>query len=91
MSILSKIGITKEAIARLLGIHRTVEVQDDSFKPKTKTVHRGRGRPKGQKIPQRIVDAVRKAHHTSTNQELADKYGVSNYWVWCIRHNKFRK
>lgn len=90
MSILAKIGITKEAVAKLLGIHTTVEAQPTKWKP-LDNKKRGRGRPKGQKIPQWVVDAVRSSHHTYTAKELSKKYGVSDYWVWAIRHNKFRK
>jgi len=95
MSILTKIGITKEAIARLLGVHKTVAVGKPvgkpEWKPFNKTAKRGRGRPKGQKIPQWVVDAVRNSHKTYTAKELSQKYGVSNYWVWAVRNNKFRK
>ena len=106
MSILTKIGITKEAIARLLGVHKTVAVEKselNSLNKKTKhgggrpkgrknkkTKHGG-GRPKGRKIPQWVVEEVRNSHKTFTAKELSEKYGVSHYWVWAIRNNKFRK
>lgn len=82
MSILNKIGITKDAIAKLLGISRTVDV------PQSK--QRRFGRPVGHKIDQKIVDAIRKAPKSYTIKELADKYEVSTYWVWSVRHNKIR-
>ena len=91
MSILTKIGITKEAIARLLGVHKTVAIEEPQWKPLSKKTKRGRGRPKGQKIPQWVVDAVRNSHKSFTAKELSTKYGVSDYWVWAIRNNKFRK
>lgn len=81
MKILEKLGITKESVARLLGVSITVE------KLKSKKV----GRPKGRKIPYDIVEAVRSAHKTYTHQELADKYGVSYYWVYAIRRNLYRR
>lgn len=82
MSLLSKIGITKESIARLLGVSQTVEVKRKS-RPKL-------GRPKGRMIDQSVVDAVRSASETYTLKELADRYGVSQYWVWSVRNNKTR-
>ena len=92
MNILTKIGISKESIARLLGIHQTVDTKEDSKNPATKrTVRRGSGRPKGLHIPQSVVVAVRKTHKSYTNQEIADKFGVSYYWVWSVRNNRIRK
>lgn len=90
MSILSKIGITKEAIARLLGVHKTVAIEEPQWKPLSKKIKRGRGRPKGQKIPQWVVEAVRNSHKSFTAKELSTKYGVSDYWVWSVRKNKLR-
>ena len=92
MNILNKIGISKESIARLLGIHKTVDTKEEAINPTTKrTVKRGSGRPKGLHIPQSIVVAVRKTHKSYTNQEIADKFGVSYYWVWAVRQNRIRK
>ena len=91
MSILTKIGITKEAIARLLGVHKTVAVEKPEWKPLNKKTKHGGGRPKGRKIPQWVVEEVRNSHETFTAKELAEKYGVSHYWVWAIRNKKFRK
>lgn len=81
MKILEKLGITKESVAKLLGVSVTVD------RSKQKKL----GRPKGRKIPYGIVEAVRSAHRTYTNQELADKYGVSYYWVYAIRKNMYRR
>ena len=83
MSLLQKLGITKDSISKLLGIQRTVDVPATTKRKKL-------GRPVGHKIDQSVVDAVRKASKTYTIQELADRYNVSNYWVWCVRHNKLR-
>lgn len=92
MNILTKIGISKESIARLLGIHKTVDAKEEAINPTTKrTVKRGSGRPKGLHIPQSVVVAVRKTHKSYTNQEIADKFGVSYYWVWSVRNNRIRK
>lgn len=91
MSILSKIGITKDSIAKLLGIRNETNPKPKSWSPLDKSIKRRRGRPKGQKIPQWVVDAVRNSHKTYTAKELSEKYGVSNYWVWAVRNNKFRK
>lgn len=78
MQILNKLGISKEAIARLLGT-----------KPVETEVKR-KGRPRGRFIPDHIVDAVRAEHRSCTDKEIALKYGVSNYWVWCVRNRKLR-
>ena len=81
MKILEKLGITKELVAKLLGVSVTV----DSAKQKKL------GRPKGRKIPYNIVKGVRSAHRSNTNQELGDKYNVSCYWVYAIRKNMYRR
>ncbi len=60
-----------------------------TLKPK-RSQKRGRGRPKGLKIPQQIVDAVRQADKSMTNKQLAAKYRVSYFWVWSVRSNKLR-
>ena len=86
MNILEKLGISKDSIARLLGVSRTVDLGATN-----QTKKRGRGRPAGLRIPQSVVDAVRKANKSYTNQELADKHGVSLYWVWSVRSNKIRR
>lgn len=80
MKILEKLGITKESIAKLLGVPATVS------NPKKKKY----GRPKGRKIPYDIVKAVRSASKTYTYKELADKYGVSYFWVYSIRKGSYR-
>ena len=82
MNILEKLGITKDSIAKLLGVHKTVTAKI--------VKKRKAGRPKGSKIPQSVVDAVRKANKSYNCQELADKYGVSHFWVWSVRNNKLR-
>ena len=86
MNILEKLGISKDSIARLLGVSRTVDLGATN-----QTKKRGRGRPAGLRIPQSVVEAVRKANKSYTNQELADKHGVSLYWVWSVRSNKIRR
>lgn len=91
MNILEKLGISKDSIARLLGVSKTVDVKPEHKTTTSRTKKRGRGRPAGLKIPQSIVEAVRKADKSYTNQELADKYGVSHYWVWGVRSNKLRR
>jgi len=68
-----------------------VEVKEAprALKPK-RTAKRGRGRPKGIKIPRAIVDAVLQADKSVTNKQLAAKYRVSYYWVWSVRSKKLR-
>ena len=92
MNILEKLGISKDSIARLLGVSRTVDLKpDDQTSTTNRTKKRGRGRPAGLRIPQSVVEAVRRANKSYTNQELADKHGVSLYWVWSVRSNKIRR
>jgi len=88
MNILNEI---KSGISRLLGVHKTVETKEAprTLKPK-RSPKRGRGRPKGLKIPQQIVDAVRKADKSISDKQLAAKYRVSHYWVWSVRNYKMR-
>ena len=88
MNILNEI---KRGISRLLGVHKKVETKEvlRTLKPK-RSQKRGRGRPKGLKIPQQIVDAVRQADKSMTNKQLAAKYRVSYFWVWSVRSNKLR-
>ncbi len=88
MNILNEI---KNGISRLLGVHKTVETKEAPRTLKSKrSPKRGRGRPKGMKIPQQIVDAVRQADKSMTNKQLAAKYRVSYFWVWSVRSNKLR-
>ena len=88
MNILNKI---KSGISRLLGVHKTVETKEAprTLKPK-RSPKRGRGRPKGWKIPRAIVDAVLQADKSISNKQLAAKYRVSYYWVWSVRSKKLR-
>ena len=88
MNILNEI---KSGISRLFGVHKTLETKETpkTLKPK-RSPKRGRGRPKGLKIPQQIVDAVRQADKSMTNKQLAAKYRVSYFWVWSVRRNKLR-
>jgi hypothetical protein len=88
MNILNEI---KSGISRLLGVHKTLETKEAPRTLKPKRIQkRGRGRPKGLKIPQQIVDAVRQADKSMTNKQLAAKYRVSYFWVWSVRSNKLR-
>ena len=91
MSILKTLGLTKDAISRLLGVHKTVETQPVLTSRQTKPKKRQRGRPVGRRIDQSIVEAVRSAHETFTVRELSAKYGVSPYWVMMVRKGKLRK
>jgi hypothetical protein len=88
MNILNEI---KSGISRLLGVHKKVETKEvlRTLKPK-RSPKRGRGRPKGLKIPRAIVDAVLQADKSVTNKQLAAKYRVSYFWVWSVRSKKLR-
>jgi acyl CoA:acetate/3-ketoacid CoA transferase len=88
MNILNEI---KNGISRLLGVHKTVDTKGSPKTLKSKRIKkRGRGRPKGMKIPREIVDAVLQADKSVTNKQLAAKYRVSCYWVWSVRSKKLR-
>jgi len=82
----------KSGISRLLGVHKKLETKETPRTLKSKrSPKRGRGRPKGLRIPQQIVDAVRQADKSVTNKQLAAKYHVSYFWVWSVRSNKIRR
>jgi len=88
MNILNEI---KNGISRLLGVHKTLETKETPRTLKSKrSPKRGRGRPKGMKIPREIVDAVLQADKSMTNKQLAAKYRVSYFWVWSVRSKKLR-
>lgn len=88
MSILKSIGLTKEAIAKLLGIkHQATD------KPEVKVIRRKKSRNgrKSWSVSDKVVKLVRSEDPSKTLDEVARKYKVSIYWVWAIRHNKIRK
>jgi hypothetical protein len=88
MNILNEI---KSGISRLLGVHKTMETKEAPRTLKSKrSPKRGRGRPKGLKIPQQIVDAVLQADKSLTIRQIAAKYRVSCFWVWSVRAKKLR-
>jgi hypothetical protein len=88
MNILNEI---KNGISRLLGVHKTLETKEAPRTLKSKrSPKRGRGRPKGLRIPQQIVDAVLQADKSVTNKQLAAKYHVSYFWVWSVRSKQLR-
>jgi hypothetical protein len=82
MNILKRLGLTAESVAKMLGVKPKTAPE---LAPKPKL-----GRPKGRKIPDEIVKAVRAEHHTTTLEEICKKYGVSMYWAWSIRNYKSR-
>jgi len=88
MNILNEI---KNGISRLLGVHKTVEIKKTPRTLKSKRIQkRGRGRPKGLRIPREIVDAVLQADKSISDKQLAAKYCVSHFWVWSVRSKKLR-
>lgn len=88
MSILQTLGLTKDAIARLLGVTQApVQQPKSTTAPKSRKTYKGR---KQWKISKRVVDAVRNEPSNKTLVELSHKYNVSVYWVWCVRKNKIR-
>lgn len=88
MNILNEI---KSGISRLLGVHKTVETKEAPKTLKSKrSPKRGRGRPKGMKIPREIVDAVLQEDKSLTIRQLAAKYRVSCFWIWSVRAKKLR-
>jgi len=88
MNILNEI---KSGISRLFGVHKTVEIKKTPRTSKSKRINkRGRGRPKGLRIPREIVDAVLQADKSLTIRQLAAKYRVSCFWVWSVRAKKLR-
>lgn len=82
MNILKQLGLTAESIAKLLGVKPKNQAE---IQPKPKL-----GRPKGRKIPDEIVKAVRAEHPTTTLEEICKKYQVSMYWAWSVRNYRSR-
>ena len=88
MSILQTLGLTKDAIARLLGVTQApVQQPKPITAPKSRKTYKGR---KQWTISKRVVDAVRNEPSNKTLVELSHKYNVSVYWVWSVRKNKIR-
>ena len=87
MSILARLGLTKEGIAKLLGIEPKQCVAETTLKPKRKKTFKGR---KQWEISDKVVEAVRAEPAHRTLEEIARKHKVSIYWVWCVRKNRIR-
>lgn len=87
MSILTALKLTKESIAKLLGLNHTI---DQSKQKLQVTKKRGRGRPVDRFIPESVVESIRRADKTFTIRELAKKHKVSYGYVWKVRNNKVR-
>lgn len=87
MSILTRLGLTKEGIAKLLGIEPKQIVWEAAPKPKRKKTFKGR---KQWKIADNVVAAVKAEPAHRTLEEIARKHKVSIYWVWCVRKNRIR-
>jgi len=85
MSILQRLGITKSAISKILGIKETPEP-----KGKRRAKRKSYTGRKKWNIPQSTVDAIRLEPDHRTLTELAHKYKVSVYWVWSVRKNRIR-
>jgi hypothetical protein len=94
MSILKTLGLTKDAISRLLGVHKTVETQPSVANRQAKIrIRKAKKTFKGREkwhISKAIVDAVRAEPATKTLEEIAWKYKVSICWVWSVRKGKIR-
>lgn len=87
MSILTRLGLTKEGIAKLLGIEPKQCVEEVIQRPKRKKTFKGR---KQWKIADNVVAAVKAEPTHRTLEEIARKHKVSIYWVWCVRKNRIR-
>lgn len=79
MSLLQKLGLTKESMAKMLGTVPT-------FKDPDPRVYR-----RWEAVPAEIRESILKEHPSCTYRELAKKYGISASCVWNIKNNKTNK
>lgn len=75
MSLLGKIGLTKEEIERMLG---PVKPFVNTKPPRKKRAWK--------RLPDDMVARIKKEHHTMTNKELAKKYKISESAAWTARN-----
>ena len=75
MSLLARIGLTKEEMERMLG----------PVKPFVNPTPKRKKRM-WKRIPDDMVARIKKEHPTMTNKELAKKYKISESAVWTARN-----
>lgn len=75
MSLLARIGLTKEEMERMLG----------PVKPFVNPTPKRKKRM-WKRIPDDMVARIKKEHPTMTNKELAKKYKISESAAWTARN-----
>jgi hypothetical protein len=78
MSLLEKLGLTKQSMEKMLGVVAVAK------KNKIKRYRRY------ETVPADIREAILKEHPSYTCRELAKKYGISSSTIWDIRESKSR-
>ena len=76
MSLLEKLGLTKQSMEKMLGVVAP---------PKTTKKKSYR---RYEVVPADIREAIIKEHPSYTCRELAKKYGISSSTIWDIRDSK---
>jgi hypothetical protein len=76
MSLLEKLGLTKQSMEKMLGVVAVAK------KNKIKRYRRY------ESVPADIREAILKEHPSYTCRELAKKYGISASTIWDIRDSK---
>ena len=79
MTLLQKLGLTSESMARMVG-------PVAPFKDPSPRINR-----RWMAVPVEIRNAILKEDKSYTYQELSNKYGISLSCVWNIRNNKNNK
>lgn len=72
-SILKSIGLTKDQIAKMLGLKPA-----DQPKPRTLKTKR--------RIPKHVAESILSDKSGRTLEELANKHKVSVYYVWSVKN-----
>ena len=72
-SILKSIGLTKDQVAKMLGVKPAEQTQPRTLKTK-------------RRIPQHVAESILSDKSGRTLEELANKHKVSDYYVWSFKN-----
>ena len=77
-SILKSIGLTKDQVAKMLGVKPAEQTQPRTLKTK-------------RRIPQHVAESILSDKSGRTLEELANKHKVSVYYVWSVKNKQRTK
>ena len=77
-STLKSIGLTKDQIAKMLGVKPAEQTQPRTLKTK-------------RRIPQHVAESILSDKSGRTLEELANKHKVSVYYVWSVKNKQRTK